>query len=237
MMHDYTRRFFAELLGTFMLVFFGCAAVVMNAFPGANMGILGVAFAHAIALSVAVTATMNISGGHLNPAVTLGFLAVRRITLPVAGVHLAAQVVAAGLAALALKMVLPAGVARVVSYGLPELNLSVSLAQGIGIEALLTFILMSAIYGTAVAPTAPRVGGFGIGLTLLFLILGAGPLTGAAMNPARALGPAFAAGNFTAHAVYWIGPVLGALAAAFFWEKIMLGGTMATRNPATATAD
>ncbi len=113
-MPGYTRRFVAELLGTFTLVYFGCAAIIANAYPGAGFGLLGVALAHALALSIGVTATMNISGGHLNPAVTIGLLAGRRISLPVAGVHLLAQIAAAALAALALKASYPLGVAKVV---------------------------------------------------------------------------------------------------------------------------
>lgn len=230
-MQDYGRRFLAELLGTFTLVFFGCASVISNAFPGAEFGLLGIALTHAIALSVAVTSTMNISGGHLNPAVSFALLLARRINARVFLVHLAAQLAAALIAALLLKAVFPVSVARVVSYGVPALHMGLSFMQGVGIEILLTFFLMSAIYGTLIAPTAPRVGGFGIGLTLLFLILGAGPLTGAVMNPARALGPAIASGNWTAHLLYWIGPVIGALLAAVVWEFGLL-----RRDVATTTA-
>jgi glycerol uptake facilitator-like aquaporin len=88
----------------------------------------------------------------------------------------------------------------------------------------MTFFLMSAVYGTCVSVNAPKVGGFGVGLALVFLILGGGTLTGAAMNPARALGPAIAAGNWTAHIVYWIGPIAGAFIAALLWDKFLLRG-------------
>ena len=191
-MTDTGRRFVAELIGTFTLVFFGCAAVIASTFPGAGSGLLAVAFAHAIALSVAVSATMNISGGHLNPAVTAGLFAVGRVSARTAVVHWAAQIAAAALAAVALKSFFPHSVAKIVAYGAPSLNINVSFAQGLALEALLTFFLVSAVYGTVVAPTAPKVGGFGVGLTLLFLILAGGPLTGSAMNTARALGPAIA---------------------------------------------
>lgn len=218
-----SRRFVAELVGTFTLVYFGCASVIAAAYPGASSGLLGIAAAHALALSIGVTATMNISGGHLNPAVTVGLLVGRRVNLVTAAVHVAAQLAAALLAALALKASFPHGVAKVVGYGVPQLNINTTVAQGIFLEALATFFLMSAVYGTAVAPTAPKVGGFGIGLTLLFLILGIGPLTGAAMNPARAIGPAIAAGQWTAQGVYWVGPILGAILATLVWEFILIG--------------
>lgn len=219
-----SRRFVAELFGTFALVFFGCASVITSAYPGTNVGLVGVALAHALALSVAVTATMNISGGHLNPAVTIALATVGRIDWRTAGVHLAAQLAAAVLAAFALKAFFPAAIATVVAWGTPQLSLNVSLLQGIALEALMTFFLVSAIYGTAISVNAPKVGGFGIGLTLGFLIIGGGTLTGAAMNPARAVGPAIAAANWTAHAVYWIGPIVGALLAALLWDRFLLRG-------------
>ena len=219
-----SRRFVAELFGTFALVFFGCASVITNAYPGTNVGLVGIALAHALALSVAVTATMAISGGHLNPAVTIALATVGRVDWRTAGVHLAAQLAAAVLSAFALKAFFPAAIASVVAWGTPQLSINVSLLQGIALEALMTFFLVSAIYGTAISVNAPKVGGFGIGLTLGFLIIGGGTLTGAAMNPARAVGPAIAAANWTAHAVYWIGPIVGALLAALLWDRFLLRG-------------
>jgi glycerol uptake facilitator-like aquaporin len=97
-----------------------------------------------------------------------------------------------------------------------------SLGQAIGLELILTFFLMSAVYGTAVSADAPRVGGFGIGLVLLFDILVGGPLTGAAMNPARAFGPAVASGEWVGHGIYWVGPIAGALLAALLWEYFLI---------------
>jgi glycerol uptake facilitator-like aquaporin len=166
--------------------------------------------------------TMNISGGHLNPAVSIGLAVARRIDLKTLGVHLAAQVAAAALAAVLLKVFFPHSLASVVNYGLASLNINISFAQGLALEALLTFFLMSAVYGTAVAPTAPKVGGFGIGLSLFFLIMMGGPLTGAAMNPARALTPAIASGVWQAQLLYWIGPILGAIVAAAVWEYFLI---------------
>ena len=218
-----SRRFVAELFGTFTLVYFGCAAVIANAYPGGRFGLVGVALAHALALAIGVTATMNISGGHLNPAVTIGLLVGRRVNAATAGVHIAAQVVAALLAALALKASFPHGVAKVVGYGIPQLNLNLTLAQGLFLEGLGTFFLVSAVYGTVVSPTAPKVGGFGVGLSLLFIILAIGPLTGASVNPARALGPAVASGQWTAQLVYWIGPIIGGILAALVWEYLLIG--------------
>jgi glycerol uptake facilitator-like aquaporin len=221
-MPSLSRRFVAELIGTFALVFFGASASIAAAYPGSGVGLGGVAIAHGIVLAIGVTATMHISGGHLNPALSLGLFVVRRIDARIFAVHVAAQLLAAVLAGLALKAAWPAALARIAAYGTPQLNLSVSIGQGIALEALMGFFLMSAVFGTVVAAGAHRVGGFGVGLTLVFLIIGLGPLTGAAVNLTRALGPAIASGTWTGQAVYWVGPALGAVIAAFVWDKFLL---------------
>jgi aquaporin TIP len=222
-MPSLARRLTAEALGTFGLVFVGAAVVVVNGgFPNSGIGLLGIALAHAIVLSVMVTATMTISGGHLNPAVTLGLLVTRRIDLASAGAYIVSQLVAAVIAAFLVKLLFPPNAVRDAMLGVPVIASSVSLGQAIGLEAVLTFFLMSAVYGTAVSPDAPRVAGFGIGLVLLFDILVGGPLTGAAMNPARAFGPALVSGQWLGHVAYWIGPILGALVAALLWEYLLL---------------
>jgi len=216
------RRLAAEALGTFGLVFIGGAVVVVNAFPNGDSGILGIAVAHAFVLAIMITATMNISGGHLNPAVTFGLLVARKIDLRTALPYIAAQLVGAVLGALLIKYAIPSNVGRILSYGTPVIASSVTLAQAITIEAVLTFFLVSAVFGTAVSPEAPKVGGFGIGLVLLFAILVGGPLSGAALNPARAFGPALVSGNWLGQAVWWVGPLLGGLAAGILWKLVLL---------------
>jgi aquaporin Z len=222
-MPSLARRLTAEALGTFGLVFIGAAVVVVNGgFPNSGIGLLGISLAHAIVLAVMVSATMTISGGHLNPAVTIGLLATRRIDPASAAAYIVTQLVAACVAALLVKLLLPPSAVRNAMLGLPVIASSISLGQAIGMEAVLTFFLMSAVFGTAVSPDAPRVAGFGIGLVLLFDILVGGPLTGAAMNPARAFGPAAIAGEWVGQLVYWIGPIVGALLAALLWEYVLL---------------
>ncbi len=216
------RRATAEILGTFTLVFFGCGAVVMDSFPGARFGLMGIALVHAVALAVAVTAAIPISGGHLNPAVTVGLLATRRITPGDAAVYIVSQLAGALFAVAVAKWLLPANVGDLIAWGTPTLNPGVTFGKGIAIEAVLTFFLMSAVMGTVVSAKAPKVGGFGVGLTLIFAIMVGGPLTGAALNPARAFGPALLSGNMTAQAAYWIGPIIGALAAAVLWDRGLL---------------
>jgi aquaporin TIP len=94
--------------------------------------------------------------------------------------------------------------------------------QAVTIEAILTFFLVSAVFGTCVNPDAPKIGGFGVGLVLLFDILVGGPLTGSAVNPARAFGPALISGQWVGQGVYWAGPILGGIVAALLWEHVLL---------------
>lgn len=220
-MSTLSRRLVAEALGTFALVFVGAGSVVVSKFPNAGYGMLGIAVAHAFVLAIMVTATMNISGGHLNPAVTFGLLVARKIDVRSALMYIAAQLAGAILGALLVKFAIPSNVGRVLSYGTPAIATSVTLVQAISLEAVLTFFLVSAVFGTAVSPNAPKVGGFGIGLVLLFAILVGGPLTGAALNPARAFGPALVSGNWLAQGVWWVGPLLGGLAAGLLWSWLL----------------
>jgi aquaporin Z len=216
------RRSTAEAIGTFALVFVGAGSVMSTYFPKSDYGILGISVAHGLVLAVMVSATMNISGGHLNPAVTLGLLSVRRINAATAASYIAAQLIGAVLASGALKLLFPPAVARVTSLGTPHLAASISFGQGIVLEAIFGFFLISAVFGTAVNPDAPRIGGIGIGLALMFDVLVGGALTGAAVNPARAFGPALLSGIWVAHAVYWVGPIAGGILAALVWEYVLL---------------
>lgn len=216
------RRCVAEALGTFALIFIGCGAVVTSSLPGAGFGLLGIALAHALVLGVMITATMNISGGHLNPAVTIGVLSAGRISARDAAAYVASQLAGATLGAFLLTQVIPVGISRAGTIGTPSLAGGMSLASGIALEAVLTFFLVSAVFGTAVSANAPKVGGFGIGLVLFFDILVGGPLTGAAMNPARAFGPALISGTWYAQLVWWVGPIAGGIIAAQLWHRVLL---------------
>lgn len=228
----------AEALGTFALCFVGAAAICITALKGAGYeGLLGVAMAHGIILSVAVSATMNVSGGHVNPAVTLGMLVTKRIDFGTAVQYIAAQLVGATVAgamvmAIFKGMNTPDGtsVVSAVQLGTPNYDPS-KLGTGLAIfiEAAMTFLLLFAIFGTAVDPRAPKIGGFAIGLTIAADILMGGPLTGASMNPARTFGPGIVAamsGNFAGfwsqQAVYWIGPVAGGVLASLVYSGFIL---------------
>jgi len=216
------RPLVAEFVATGLFVFLGAGSVVMNAAAGNALGVVGVALAHGVGISVLITMVMTISGGHLNPAVSFGLWIAEKIDPRTLGRYVSAQLLGGIAGALLVKALLPASGARVTSLGTPQLANSVGLIEGIGLEALLTFVLVSAVFGTAVSSQAPKVAGFGIGLAIFVCSLVGGPLTGAAMNPARAFGPALVSWDWHAHAAYWIGPGIGAAAAAALWRFLLL---------------
>src|SRR2546421_12231202 len=211
MSKGYVKPLIAELIGTFVFVFIGAGSIITNTLTHGAIGLLGIALAHGLALAVLITVFAAISGGHLNPAVTIGFLVTRRIA-PLLGIlYIVAQLVGATLAGLLLRAVFPQAVWQAAQLGTPMLAPGVSFGTGVLVEAALTFFLLLAVFGTAVDPRAPKIGGFGIGLTVLADILTGGSLTGAAMNPAIAFRPALAGGFWQNHLVYWIGAVIGAV--------------------------
>jgi glycerol uptake facilitator-like aquaporin len=130
--------------------------------------------------------------------------------------------VGAVLGGLALRAVFAESVWKVTHLGTPALAPNVSFGTGVLVEAILTFFLLLAVFGTAVDSRAPKIAGFGIGLTVMMDIFVGGPLTGAAMNPAIAFGPAVASGYFTNHLVYWIGPLIGGIVGALLYNDVIL---------------
>jgi aquaporin Z len=211
----------AELVGTALFVFFGAGSVVANA-AGIPLGPVGIALAHGVGISVLITMTMAVSGGHLNPAVSLALWLAQKIDGRRLGTYVAAQLLGAILGAALIKALFPGGAARVTSLGTPQISGALSLFEAIAVEALLTFFLVSAVFGTCVSPLAPKVGGFGIGLAIFTCALVCGSLTSAVMNPARAFGPALVSLDWHGQIVYWIGPGLGAAAAAALWRFLLL---------------
>ncbi|HYK83235.1 MAG TPA: aquaporin [Gemmatimonadales bacterium] len=219
------RPLSAEFIGTLLFVFLGAGSVVTLVATGPTpnqVGALGVALVHGVGMAILVSMTMSISGGHLNPAVTVGLWIADKIDGRQATKYIAAQLAGAVAGAALVKAVLPRVAVSLASVGTPHLANDVTFLQGVWIEAALTFFLVSAVFGTAVSPEAPKIGGFGIGLAIFVDALVGGNLTGAAMNPARAFGPAVLAWQWNGHAVYWIGPLLGAALAGALWKAVLL---------------
>lgn len=219
------QKLLAEGLGTFFLVFVGVGAIISTAFIGGSANssqLLVVALAHGLALGIAVTAAMAISGGHINPAVTIGMLVARRISPSNAAFYIIAQVIGAMIAVALLIAMIPSQYGAAVGWGVPALASSITVLQGIAIEAVITFFLVFSVFMTAVNPRSAKIGGLGVGITLAIVIMFAGPFTGAAANPSVSLGPAIVTGNFANWYVYWIGPVIGGIIAALICEYGLL---------------
>jgi aquaporin Z len=216
------RQLTAESIGMLLFVFLGASSIVMNAATSGALTLVGMAAVHGVGMAIIVSATMNISGGHINPAVTFALWLANKIDGTTAGAYVAAQVVGAIVGAFLVNALLPSGPVSATLSGAPQLGPTVTFLQGVWIEAMLTFFLVSAVFGTAVSSEAPKIGGFGIGLAIFVDALVGGHLTGAMMNPARALGPALAGHAMQGQAIYWIGPLLGAGIAALVWRAVLL---------------
>jgi len=220
-MRDAWRHFSAEFIGTFALVFVGSGAILSAKISGSPAALVEVALAHGLVLAVMVSALMRISG-HFNPAVTLAFLATRRIEAMMAGLYVIAQVLGAIAAAYALKATFPEAIFIATRGGGQSIALDTSGGQAFLLEMIATFMLMFVIYGTVVDLRGPKIGGLGIGFVVAADILAIGSRTGASMNPARSFGPAVASGVFEAQFLYWTAPVVGALLAALLYEFLFM---------------
>jgi aquaporin Z len=220
------KQLLAEAIGTFFLCFAGIGAIVATSEPiNSGAGLVGVALAHGLGLSIAVSIFAGVSGAHHNPAVTIGFLATGRIAWPLAGMYIVFQLIGATLAAAACKVIYPEAAVNSAMLGIPLPGSWINTPDIVLLtEFLLTFLLMTAIFGTAVDERAApmKLGGFGVGLTVALDILAAGKVTGASMNPARSFGPAFVHNYFAWHWCYWVAPIAGAMAAALVYEHLLL---------------
>ncbi len=206
----------AEFLGTFALCFVGILAIHHSAGQG---GLLLVALAHGLILVGLVSAAMPTSGGHFNPAVTVGFLITGKIRAMSAGVYILSQALGAIAASLAVYIILgnDESAARAVQAGTPQYNPElVSTAGALVAEIIATGLLVFVIWGTAADPRAKNVAGMAIGIVVAANIMAIGPITGAAMNPARVLGPTVVGSMlpggtlWSQHWLYWVGPLVGA---------------------------
>ena len=217
------KSYWAEFLGTFTFCFIGQGAIGVQQLLGAGAaGLLPIAVAQGLALALMISALGSTSGGHFNPAVTFGFVVTGRQSWTSAITYWIAQILGALTASFLLRSVLPGEAGQATHWGVPTLGPGVTVSMGFMLEFLLTFLLVTSVWGTTVDEHAPHLGGFGIGLTQLMAVLVAGPLTGAALNPARAFGAACASGVWNTHWIYWAGPLLGAAAAARMYKQVVM---------------
>jgi MIP family channel proteins len=214
------QRGLAEFVGTFTLIFVGAGSIIAT--QGTNLTAIGLA--HGLAIGVMASAVGHISGGHFNPAVTLGFVVTRRIEGRLAATYWFAQLIGAVLAAFMLTWLLPQNQVDAVNLGAPAVGNGIGAGSAVVIEGVLTFSLVWVIFATAADPrgTFASIAGLAIGLTITLDIYIGGPYTGAAMNPARAFGPDLVQNFWSDAWVWWVGPLVGGALAALVYEHLYL---------------
>jgi MIP family channel proteins len=227
-LYSLPQKLFAEFTGTFTLIFVGagsiCADQYLRAAGQGAVGILGIAAAHGLAIAIMISALGHISGGHFNPAITLGFWVTKKLGTIASFLYWVAQLLGGITGAYLLKLTIPEAIWRPVAMGTPDLASDITRLPAMGLETVMTFLLVFVVFATTVDPEGAfnTIAGFAIGLTISIDILVGGPFTGAAMNPARAFGPALASHHWTNHGVYWIGPLFGGLLAAWIYDSFFL---------------
>ena len=222
----------AEIAGTFLFFFVGIGAAVQLAGSDPAAGLIVVALAHGLVLAVLVSSLGAVSGAHFNPAVTFGVWLAGQMPTRRAIAYVIAQLIGGIAAALAVRAVFPAAT----NLGLPAVGVGIDPLIAVGVEAILTVVLLVAVFGTAIDPRGPKVGGLAIGFAIAADILIGGPITGAAMNPARWFGPAAVMGDWANSFVWVLGPLIGAAIAALAYRFIFLPEADLLRTPADPTA-
>lgn len=221
------RKLTAEFVGAFTLIFIGAGSVVVAIGLGGGLGgggLVTIALAHGLAIATMVSAVGHISGGHFNPAISIAAWVVQRMKLAETVLYVIAQLAGAVAAAVVLRLALPEELWRSVSLGTPQVIQGFSDGRAVLIEAVLTFFLVWVVFATAMDPEGSfgKIAGLGIGFVIAMDIMVGAPFTGAAMNPARSLGPALVGGYFTGWWVYWVGPLVGGALAALLYETVIL---------------
>lgn len=220
------RRCVAEFIGTFLLVFAGPGAVIINTISGGGVTALGIGLSFGLAVMVAIYAIGHLSGAHINPAVTIAFALSRHFPWSLVPGYVIAQL-AGACAASAVHLLLFGNVAHL-GATLP----SGSSWQAFGLELVLTLFLMFVI--SAVATDVRAVGqaaAIAIGGYVALAATFAGPVAGASMNPARSFGPALVSGTWSQQWVYWAGPICGAILGAYLYRFVRMA------HPPTPTTE
>ncbi len=219
------RAAFAEFIATLLFIFLGAGTVVVT---GGVLGdeltsarLVAIALAHGLAIALLVSATANISGGHINPAVTFGAFITGRISLIKGIMYVVAQIAGAVVGALLLAAAIPEAAQG--NLGAHGLGPGVTVGGGMIAEIVLTFALVFVVFATAMDPKGlAHLAPIAIGITVLVDHLFGVPVTGASMNPARSFGPALIAGAWENHWIFWVGPLIGGAVAALVYEFVFL---------------
>ncbi|TVU17007.1 hypothetical protein EJB05_33047, partial [Eragrostis curvula] len=213
---QFLQKILAEFIGTYFLIFAGCAVVVVNQAMGGVVTLPGIAITWGFTVMVMIYTVGHVSGAHFNPAVTIAFAAVNRLPWKQVPAYVMVQVVASLVASVTLQLL----------FGSPQEHFfgtvpTGSALQSLVLEFIISFYLMFVICGVATDKRATgEVGGLAIGATVLLNIHFAGPISGASMNPARTIGPAIIANHYASIWVYIVGPICGTVAGAWAYNLI-----------------
>ncbi|HIE45714.1 MAG TPA: MIP family channel protein [Flavobacteriaceae bacterium] len=212
------KKYIAELIGTFGLVFFGTGSIIVNEISNGTIGLIGIALAFGLIVTVMIYIFENISGAHINPAVTIAFAVRKDIDLKETVFYIIFQIIGAILASVLLKVMFP----TIENLGMTLPSSSIS--QSFIIEFVSTFFLMLTILGITQqgSEQSKSLTGIVIGFVVLAMIFVAGPISGGSFNPARSIGPAIVSGNLQHLWLYLVSPTLGAIFAVFIWKYLQV---------------
>ena len=212
------KKYIAEFIGTFTLIFVAEGTFLVNAITDGSLGLVGIALAQGFVLMTLIYSLLHVSGAFFNPAITITMFIHKRIGAVRTFGYILSQLGGGAAAGILLLLLFPSATPAE-HYGLP---VDIDFAFGIIIEAILTFFLIATIYGAFVNKYAPKgFHGLTIGSVLIFNTLFGGDISGAALNPARAFGPALASGIWGPQLIYWIGPIAGAVIGSFVFEYLL----------------
>uniref|UniRef100_A0A646QFZ0 Aquaporin-2 n=1 Tax=Hemiscolopendra marginata TaxID=943146 RepID=A0A646QFZ0_9MYRI len=210
---DLWKASVAEFVGTLLLVLVACGTCA------SEPELVDIALAFGFSIATVVQCICHVSGGHINPAVTIGLLVTRKVTVIRALVYVIVQCIGAILGAALIE----AFVTHADDVGVTKIHGDLNVGQGLGVELFITFILVLTVYAvtdanrTDIKGSAPLAIGLAIAMCHLFAV----PLTGSGMNPARAFGPALIYNSWDDHWVYWVGPILGGIAAGLLYHLLL----------------
>lgn len=211
-----SKALVAEFLGTFVLCFLGIGAACAS-----DSGLVAVALAHGLAIATMGTAVGHISGGHFNPAVSFAMALTKRMKWGDMATYWMAQLLGGAVGAFSVSYLFASDRVVAANYGQTMVASTIDPTKAVILEAIGTAILVWAIFGTAVRKGAPNMGAWFIGLTITGVIFAVGPMTGAALNPARWFGPIAVTKDFKDAWVFIVGPCLGAAIAALSYQKFL----------------
>lgn len=233
------RAVVAEFLGTMFFVMLGTGAVVAAATMASEGAafLTAVAIAHGIGILVAVAWTASLSGGHINPAVTLAFILTRNIKPVLGGAYIVAQLAGAAVGSLLLKLAMPDAIEDQTNLGLHALGEAIAKPEALLLEAMLTAFLVVVVFNTAVSKKGWGMNApIAIGLAIMLIHFVGVPFTGASVNPARSFGPALVANEWKDFWIYIAGPAIGAVVVSGFWMFWKGMGDDALEEPKAAPA-